>query len=92
VSSAPEPFSGNGSGPAPISGGLFNSDLPGSALAPGPVVDAATAAPVLPAAAPATTVSTGPGGPSKGTVAVLGVICAALLVRYLSYSTKLRRL
>jgi hypothetical protein len=33
-----------------------------------------------------------PGGPSKATVALLGVVCAAVLVRYLSYSTKLRRL
>lgn len=50
------------------------------------------AAPVLPAAAPATAVDRRPGGPSKATVALLGVVCAAVLVRYLSYSTKLRRL
>jgi hypothetical protein len=53
---------------------------------------APAAAPVLPAAAPATAVAGGPAGPSKGTVALLGAICAAVLVRYLSYSTKLRRL
>ncbi|MDQ1487973.1 MAG: hypothetical protein QOJ23_487 [Actinomycetota bacterium] len=67
-------------------------NLPEPALVPGPVVETATASPVLPAAAPATAVSTGPGGPSKGAVALLGVFCAAVLVRYLSYSTKLRRL
>ncbi|HEV7863328.1 MAG TPA: hypothetical protein VGR20_11525 [Acidimicrobiia bacterium] len=69
-------------------GSLF---LPEPALTTAPVTEAA-AAPVLPAAAPATAVSSGPGGPSKGAVALLGVICAGLLVRYLSYSTKLRRL
>ncbi len=57
--------------------------------APAPVAAAGVAAPVLPAA---TAVSTGPRGPSKRTIALLGVICAAVLVRYLSYSTKLRRL
>jgi hypothetical protein len=69
----------------------------GSAAAPisepaAAAVSEATAAPVLPAAAAATAVSTGPRGPSKRTIALLGVICAAVLVRYLSYSTKLRRL
>ncbi|MDQ1517512.1 MAG: hypothetical protein QOE80_3342 [Actinomycetota bacterium] len=59
---------------------------------PAPTSGAETAAPRLPAAAPATAVSTGPRGPSRRTVALLGVICAAVLVRYLSYSTKLRRL
>jgi hypothetical protein len=59
------------------------TDAPSAALAP---------APVLPPAAPATARSRGPAGPSKGTVSLLGVITAALLVRYLSYSTKLRRL
>jgi len=53
---------------------------------------AAASTPVLPSAAPATALSGGPGGPSKGTVALLGLMSAALLVRYLSYSTKLRRL
>jgi hypothetical protein len=47
---------------------------------------------VLPSAAPATALARGPGGPSKETVALLGVICAAILIRYLSYSAKLRRL
>jgi hypothetical protein len=51
-----------------------------------------SAAPVLPGAAPATALARGPAGPSKETVALLGVICAAILIRYLSYSTKLRRL
>jgi hypothetical protein len=60
--------------------------------APAPPAEAGAAAPVLPAAAAATAVSTGPHGPSKRTIALLGVICAAALVRYLSYSTKLRRL
>ena len=53
---------------------------------------AATSTPVLPSAAPATALADGSGGPSKGTVALLGVISAALLIRYLSYSTNLRRL
>lgn len=52
----------------------------------------AVAPPVLAPAAPAAVRSGGPGGPSKGTVSLLGVITAAVLVRYLSYSTKLRRL
>jgi hypothetical protein len=49
------------------------------------------AGPVLPGASPATAVARRPGGPSKETVALLGVVCAAVLVRYLAYSTKLRR-
>jgi hypothetical protein len=65
--------------------------VPPPAPAPASATEAA-AAPVLPAAAPATAVSTGPTGPSKRTIALLGVICAGVLVRYLSYSTKLRRL
>ena len=51
-----------------------------------------SSAPLLPSAAPATALARGPAGPSKETVALLGVICAAILIRYLSYSTKLRRL
>jgi len=51
-----------------------------------------SAAPALPSAAPATALARGAGGPSRQTVALLGVICAAILIRYLSYSTKLRRL
>lgn len=50
------------------------------------------AAPELSPAAPATALVRGPAGPSKGTVSLLGLITAAMLVRYLSYSTKLRRL
>jgi MYXO-CTERM domain-containing protein len=46
----------------------------------------------LPPAAPATSVGGVPGGPSKGFVALLGLFASAVLVRYLSYSTKLRRL
>jgi hypothetical protein len=66
--------------------------VPQPAPVPAPVVEAAAAPPVLPATAPATAVSTGPRGPSKRALAVLGVLCAGVLVRYLSYSTKLRRL
>ncbi|MCA1847236.1 MAG: hypothetical protein LC792_29410, partial [Actinobacteria bacterium] len=62
------------------------SSLPAAASA------AAPAATVLPGAAPVTALTRGPGGPSKETVALIGVICAAILIRYLSYSTKLRRL
>jgi hypothetical protein len=56
-----------------------------------PLADSSTS-PVLPSAAPATALARGSGGPSKETVALLGVICAAILIRYLSYSAKLRRL
>jgi hypothetical protein len=63
------------------------------AAAPLPAAEPSAApTPVLPPAAPATALARGPAGPSKGTVSLLGVITAALLVRYLSYSTKLRRL
>jgi len=51
----------------------------------------AVPAPALPPAAPAAVRAAGPGGPSKGTMALLAVITAALLVRYLAYSTNLRR-
>jgi hypothetical protein len=86
---------GAGIGPAPafsVAAGPSASPLivPPPAPAPGPGVE--TAAPVLPEATPATAVSTGPRGPSRRTIALLGVICAAVLVRYLSYSTTLRRL
>jgi hypothetical protein len=64
--------------------------LPEPAPVPAPVAELSAPEPVLPAA-PATAVGTGPGGPSGRTVALLGAICAAVLVRYLSYSTKLRR-
>jgi hypothetical protein len=63
------------------------------ALSAAPVSPPAAApAPALAPAAPATARSAGPSGPSKGTVGLLAVITAALLVRYLAYSTKLRRL
>ena len=62
----------------------------GAAAESGPGPAAASAAPVLAPAAPATA-RRRPGGPSKETVALLAVFTAALLVRYLSYSTKLRR-
>ncbi|MEW6475011.1 MAG: hypothetical protein AB1679_22390 [Actinomycetota bacterium] len=64
---------------------------PEPAPAPAPT-EIAAPAPVLAPAAPATALADGPGGPSKGTVAVLAVITAALLVRYLAHSTKLRSL
>jgi hypothetical protein len=87
--------------PATLAAGLPLSS-PASQFLPGPALTsesalpalptpAAGSAPALPAAAPATAVAKGPGGPSKGTVTLIGVICAAVLVRYLSYSTKLRR-
>ncbi|HTC81417.1 MAG TPA: hypothetical protein VK848_07790, partial [Acidimicrobiia bacterium] len=76
--SSSEPLSGNGSDAA---------TGPGGAVLPG----GSGTAPVLPVAAPATAVAPRPGGPSKATMALLGVLCAGLLVRYLSYSTKLRR-
>ena len=63
--------------------------LPSPAGAASP--PSAAPAPALPPAAPATARSLGPGGPSKGTLALLAVITAALLVRYLAYSTNLRR-
>lgn len=47
--------------------------------------------PVLNPAAPATARTPGPAGPSRGTVGLLAVITAAILVRYLAYSTQLRR-
>lgn len=72
--------------PAPVASA---TDAAGAAGAAG---DESPSAPALPAAAPANALSRGPGGPSKGTAAVLGVLAAAVLVRYLSYSTKLRRL
>jgi hypothetical protein len=62
------------------------------AIEPVPASEPLAAAPVLSPAAPATALARGPAGPSKGTVSLLGLITAAILVRYLSYSTKLRRL
>jgi len=47
--------------------------------------------PALAPAAPATARSADPAGPSRGTVALLALITAAALVRYLAYSTQLRR-
>ena len=47
--------------------------------------------PALAPAAPATARSADPAGPSRGTVALLALITAAVLVRYLAYSTQLRR-
>ena len=84
--SSSEPLSGSGSDAAVGPGGAF---VPGGAGSASGSPFASAAAPVLPAAA--TAVAPRPGGPSKATMALLGVLCAGLLVRYLSYSTKLRR-
>ncbi|HVW32386.1 MAG TPA: hypothetical protein VHL53_07595 [Acidimicrobiia bacterium] len=84
--SAPVP--GPGSGAAAPSPGPPAGATASGAPAAGP---SGPAAPFLSAAAPAQAVATGPAGPSKGTVALIGVLCALALVRYLSYSTKLRR-
>jgi len=74
--------------------------LPAPPVVTGPAVEPPPAsspvlpatAPALPAAAPATAVARRPGGASKETVALLGVVCAVALVRYLSYSATFRRL
>ncbi|HEV7534590.1 MAG TPA: hypothetical protein VGP90_03080, partial [Acidimicrobiia bacterium] len=84
-------------GPAPPPGGFdlgapappFPSPPGLSAVPVSPTV--AALAPALPPAAAATARSAGPAGPSKGTVGLLALITAALLVRYLAYSTQLRR-
>jgi hypothetical protein len=85
---------GPGTGPLPFTGPPFRPEPTGPAVAAGSPGSTDTAAlpPVPTPAAPATARSDGPGGPSKGTVSLLGAITAALLVRYLAYSTKLRSL
>ena len=103
---APAPALTNGSalapgGSGPASGLAYSpsavpptSPMVGSQppLAPAGAAEEASTTPAPPVAAPAIAVSTGPDGPSRRTIALLGVICAAVMVRYLSYSTNLRRL
>jgi hypothetical protein len=89
--SPPPTVPGASIGPLPASvSGPVSAAAPMRDRTATPVPDG-SAAPVLPSAAPATALASGPAGPSKGTVALLGVICAAILIRYLSYSAKLRR-
>jgi hypothetical protein len=88
----PSVSAGLGAPAAPILSPPAPSNRAEPALATGPTPEIAAPPTALSPAAPVTARSAGPGGPSKGTVSLLAVITAALLVRYLSYSTKLRRL